>query len=280
MSLLRSASTLLMPGETSQRAIEETLADWRQSRIDASGTGARVLIEIRGVVSLLRVTAMVTANQLRHRDVWDPFAWALAVAVVLGLGPAFSGFLLRLPASTDEVTWLTMLLAPGAIAALYPLVMAIGLGVKPDRPVPLAGQIVLSTLLVVLLTGWIVPAANEAFRIDVFEILSRTRAAGSAEFRPGPAGSSLLTLSLALTAPTFVMLGFAIRRRWMQGDSWRVAQFAAGAAVVLAMFCGRAFATLVPGSPRGTAQWLMLVVAWTITALALRRKRERATPGA
>ena len=218
MSLLRSASTSLFPGETSQRAIEETLADWRQSRIDASGAGARVLIEIRGVVSLLRVIAMVTAAQLGQGEVWGPFAWALAVAVVLGLGPMFSGFLLRLPASTEEVAWLTILLAPAAIAALYPLVMAIGLGVKPDRPVPLAGQIALATLLVVVLTGWIVPAANQAFRIDVFEILSRTRAAGSVEFRSGPVQTSLLTLSLALTAPTFLLLGFAIRRRWAQGD--------------------------------------------------------------
>jgi len=307
MSLLRSASMLLIPDQTGQRAIEETLADWRDGQETAGNIGQRILADAQGVASLIRVLVMVTTAQLGHRHVWGPFAWAVVVAASVGAAFAFPVLLrARIPASLGDIAMLAILIMPAAVCVLFPIAAAIGLGLNRHRPTPLAGQVALAAVLSVMLTGWIVPAANHAYMRRVFEILDpsggpRRLVRGQADFslpalvvdlasdRPAAASGAAKQLrvraALTLGAPTFLILGFAIRRRWMRRGSWRAAQAAALVAALGAIGCGVVLANVIAASGSylerldwlyggaGARLWLTLVVAWILTALALRTRR-------
>jgi hypothetical protein len=308
MSLLGSAAELLIPDQTGRRAIEEAVADWRQAQASAGTVGQRVVADAQGAVSLIRVFALVTTTQLGARDVWGPFTWAVVVSAAVGGASTIPNLLsARVSASLSDVAILAILIMPVSVAVFFPIVVASGLGAHRHRATPLAGQVVLAAVLGVMLTGWVVPAANHAFMHRVLLVLNP---AGEARVVSGPTASSLQELladlrsdrpaaasaaaqqlrhraALALAGPTLLVLGVAVRRRWAPRNSWRGAQVAAGAAPIAAILCALAVASALPASwvsvsevryhwvPGATEArlWLTLAAAWTMTGLVLRHKR-------
>ena len=77
MSPRSGLASLLLPDETSRRALDETLADWRDDRRRATSLPARVWSEARGCLSVFRVILGEARRELAGPDVWRLFAWTV-----------------------------------------------------------------------------------------------------------------------------------------------------------------------------------------------------------
>jgi len=67
---------LLVPDQRDRRAIDETLADWREERAQETGPG-RLMADARGFVACSRVLAASAIMPFGQRDLWRYFSGRL-----------------------------------------------------------------------------------------------------------------------------------------------------------------------------------------------------------
>lgn len=271
---------LFLSGETGRRAVEETLADWRESRSHETSMVRRLATDVQGVVSVFHVFATLTRVQIVGGvAVWRPLAPTVIVASVLGFAlwvPA----LMRLPplVLAGSLVSITLLALPSGFVICLPVAGALGLGLRRDQAAPILGQMLVATALLVILTGWVVPATNQEFRLRARSLFSpqtssRPLLPGLAELslpellssRPENVNLALSELSrrlaIVIAGPVFLFLGAAVRRRVLDRRSWRRAQMTGGSVALAAVAVGTAISFLLPFPARGNGIQIWLIVA-------------------
>ena len=302
--LSRGIADLLIPDTTGQRALDETLEDWRQERALAESTVARLRADSRGVRSLVSFYGAVCRVEVASRGTWRAFGWSVLAATLGAVVMPFSWGLAGIGAfgfTAGELAALTVLLVPNGLAALFSAAAAIGLGQRPGRPVRLLGNMILSFAFVLVVLNWLVPAANQAFRErvwsearqDVQQVVGPARGANelslpqlirtaSRESHGDPSGAKrALSVRAALTvaAPTFVLFGGVLRQRASRRLSWRLAQLTGGVATVAIAAVGTYGWSVIghwipwPAATQlerlNAELWLSLLIAWMATIVLL-----------
>ena len=291
---------LLMPDPAARMAIDETIQDYCDERAQASSGAARLWSDVQCVVALGRVLMLTAVRDLVARDTWRVVASCLVLSVAVMpvfVLPTWTArqVVLTFPSGTAFFVLTFATLAFGPIAA-------IGLFERADRPVRIAGPLVASALLTLVVMGWLIPAAGQSLRVAQWVDVAGGRAIGS-NLLPGPreldlpslirrswndswnlAFSQALVLRVAfiLVAPTGLLLGAALRRRWRHRVNWRVLQlsgFVAAIAIIVSVGLGHDAWSMNFVRGRGLSLelvglvWLPIFVAWMAT-IALVRWRQ------
>jgi hypothetical protein len=291
-------SVLLIPDECGRRALDETVADWREERAKAASVLARVAADSRAMAGIARVLAMTTGAGLLRADVWRCFAWTMIAGAVASAAMAF----LNTAGLTFAASHL-LLLVPGGVVVLSAFAAPFGLGLPRSRRVPGLALCALMFVATAVLAGYIVPRTNEIFRQRVFAQLTdaETRWArpthlvtGVAEKNveellreamsngPGAARRALLQRSAwSLSPVALFLLGAAIRAGFSEARAWRLVQLTGGVSA-LGIFLGSAAAcvaiqeALTPpyaGGAPSLPWWTAIVVSLAVTAWLARLRR-------
>lgn len=238
---------LLVPAELDRRAIDETLADWRLERSQASGA-ARVRAEVRGLAACTRTLAGCAVTPFAHPDIWRYLVWTLTLSIVLSVVfTAGVTYRWHWPAEGAPPQRAWYLLVPNTLVLTMGIAAVFGCGLRNGRKLPVLAVVPLTIVGMLLLAGWVVPEWNQFYRETV-----------AAEFAPafapparGLAEQSLtalltelrsevpakrewvrraLTMKAAVVLLTvcIIVLGEAIRRRLFGRVRWRVVQAASG----------------------------------------------------
>jgi hypothetical protein len=278
---------VLVPDETTRRAFEETLADWRDEWQRASSPLERMRVSTRGWISVSRLLAGTMRVGLLASGTWAVFSMALAVSVALSLPLVFWS---RTPGPLTLPGFLIagFLLIPQGMVTLLAPAAAIGLGTRPGREPHVFAVAPALLLTMALLAGWVFPASNQMYREYVFSrvserqgVLPRGLSELSAadlvrEIGGGTPDRSLAAIgqlstraSLVVAAPVYFIFGVAVRRRLVSRTRWGIARFVAGASAA-GVFVVSAYAVSVlrdvspaiAGLPeaRGLSIWLSSVV--------------------
>ena len=300
MSPRSGLASLLLPDETSRRALEETLADWREERRRATTRRARVWSDAQGCVSVLRVILGEAGRELVAPEAWRLFAWTVLIAVIVAALNPFAwayasqaAFGVRIQ-DTLAVGWL---LIPGGLVPAFLLISSLGAGQPRRQSVPLLASMMLSAVFMILVLGWVLPAARQQFRIEVAALahdatqtpgqvgvpapgagelpLRELLAEATANGRNAQSAQRVISTRLAflLAVPTGLLLGIAVRKRMDGRVPWRIAQCAGAAALIFASITANYAWPFLRGLlPWPTAVrldrlqadlWLALAIAWT-----------------
>jgi hypothetical protein len=174
--------------ETMTRIVDPTLADMR---VEAKRPRWRGYVSLLSALTMHAVTAapfsIVRVYVEDERAVPRALFLSLAAAVLLAL-PFAVPFVLG-PRSHGVSLWIVLTLLPQALAMTLPAALLIGVPPAMARSRPSARLIRRVLMLAVLFAtltfgviGWVVPAANQAFRVA---------ASGMPDLPPGRAESSL-----------------------------------------------------------------------------------------
>ena len=282
-------SALLIPDECGRRALEETLADWREERAKAESVFARLAVDARTMPGITRVLAMTAGADLGRRDAWRCLAWTMVAGVVIAalqLGifvpPLFPRLSLRMVA-----------LLPSGVMIYGALAAAFGPGLGRERPFPGLAACVLLLAMMAVLAGYITPFANDYFRTQTG--MANGVARSTLESSRGTAEQSAAELLqraisdkaaaarqtlwrrglIVLSAPVLLLLGAAIRTRMSAVRRWWVVRLAGGFAAA-AFFIAAGTAAALALDPFGGGRsvsyqpWLIailasLLVTWLLT---------------
>jgi hypothetical protein len=292
---------LLVPDERDRRAIDETLADWREEREQETGPG-RLMADARGLLACARVLAASAIMPFRQGDLWRYFFWTLASSVALG-GFMTMSWALETSIPARLSLWLALL--PGALTFTVGLTAAFGFGLRPGQKLPVLAAIAGGFACVVALAGWLAPESNQYFRETAAMTLNPGAPApprGLAEHRlpsvlaglwsEDPRAQLLASRELTRKAAyvllwlALIALGESIRRRLADRLPWKVTQAVSGfGALAVAFGTIWAFVPLLvslPGSwtvylPRHQANWFASAVVTSLVAWWLVRKRRTRT---
>jgi hypothetical protein len=198
--------------------------------------------------------------------------------------------LIRYPTLVLAVVPITLVALSSGLVMWLPVAGALGLGLRRDQAAPILGQMLVAMVFLVILTGWVVPTANQEFRLRAAWASfsppsnSRTPWPGLAELslpellssRPENVSLALSELSrrlaLVVAGPTFLFLGAAVRRRVLDRRSWRRAQMTGGSIALAAVAVGTAISFLLPfpAGGNGIQIWLIVTAAAMFGVLAAR----------
>jgi len=291
---------LLMPDPAARTAIDETIEDYRDERAQASSIGARWWSDVQCIVALGRVLTLTALRDLAASDTWRVVGSCVLLSVAIV--PLFLLLtwpdVVRLPFPSGIVY---LILMPAAL--VFGPIAALGWFDRADRPVRILAPLVVSALLMLVVMGWLIPAASQSLRVAMWASAANSRPFGSWIIFPGPNELDLPSLirrsrvdwfnlaftqalvirvALILAAPTGLLLGAAVRQRWRHRVNWRVLQASgllAAIAIIVVVWLGREAWSLsyVRGQglnlPVVGGVWLPIVVAWMAT-IALVRRRE------
>lgn len=225
---------LLVPSESGRRALEETLADWRDSRARANGR-ARLWCEVQGVASVVRVLAGISSQEMTTgapllRAVITLAATILLVAIVLM-------WQLRAPD-------VSLLLVPGVVVFALPFTASLCFGSRRGDAPSLLGYLLFLMIFQAAMVNWIAPRTTG---LAIERLIERDVRPGwrqshqSSEVLPpaeSGAKAALLrwtrTLPLVLVIPAFTIMGAAVRRRLQQRAFW-IRQVACTALVLMVL---------------------------------------------
>ena len=289
-------SALLIPDECGHRALEETLADWREERNRAESAVGRAGADMRALAGVARVFVMTAGAGLVRADVWRCLAWTTIAGAIAAVAMAFVNTAhLTFPASQ------MLLMVPGGMVILSAFAAAFGLGLPRSRRVPGLTLCALMLATTAALAGYVVPKANEIFRQQVFDSLIdvETRWArpthlvtGISELNadellrmamsrePGAARRALLQrLAYTLSPVALLLLGAALRARFSEARAWRLVQVTSGVlAVGIFVAAGAACVAiqdaLTPPYAGGTPSlpwWIAIGVSLIVAVLLARR---------
>lgn len=262
MSLRTGLADILAPDETSRRAFEETIADWRDEWKAASYPTARIRASARGWLAIAHVLASTLRGGLIRPDTWVALAWTLITAMGLSLVLVLAIWSYTdWPSSLATFAVAVTLVMPQCIVTMLSPAAAIGFGTsRRDLPRVIA---IVPVLLVtmVLLVGWVVPETNQMYR--QYTAAQFASAAGGAvpdNARPwlltrgmpettGPqlirlalddqsprrreaTAQLVMRLGLVVSLPVFFVFGVAVRRRLAGTTRWAISRFLAGASAI------------------------------------------------
>lgn len=239
---------LLVPDAVDRRAIEETLADWREERRQSRGL-ARIMTDARSLIACVRVLAGIVTAPYRRVEIWRFLLCSLAAAIGIGMFVNIDMLVRPLTIAGSTTLWLSIV--PASAALGLALTASAGLGLRRGQRVPLPAAAIGMLALLVPLHGWVVPEGNQRFREAVFVELGSQ---GSLPVR-GTAELTLPMLLNALSSPdqsertragrlltrkatllclsvAVIALGEAIRRRLPRRWRWGMVQIVSGACAV------------------------------------------------
>jgi hypothetical protein len=298
--MLRAFLDFLITDETSRRALEETLADWRDERRHARTSTAFAAASIRGFVATIRAMAMIVASGFRAPELWYLVAGtamsAFAVsAAFVGIAAGTKGF----PYTATEL----VSLVPLSMVLFMAVLAAFAAGLQARRRVSLLPAALLLLLLGVVLDGFIVPTSNQVFRDSVF---ARVNGGGSRSAPPpGIAESTLVDLrqqivsrdarrsamamnafSSRLAAASLIavcfLLGAAFRMRVFPAFHW-AAPWLSGLASLLLLYISALAGALtmfpVTASTGSGAIWFANAVGVLAIVFLTFRREPRSRPG-
>ena len=220
---------------TMMRLVEPAIADLRHEYQDAShqpGQWPRRRALVRGYVSLMRIAPAVAFGCLQRGAsgfAREDDGLLGQLLLITGVAAAVLTALLALPASRFHIGHAPLLLAlvvPQALAVGLPLGWLVGtLVALRERPMlrsrVAAARLAVVTLVVcvctLLTTGWLVPAANQRFRVVVATTLaSRDGRPVPVNLAPGANEMTFAELSrrIALWAATPEHAAEVNRLRW------------------------------------------------------------------
>lgn len=289
-------AALLIPDEYGHRALEETIADWRDERSKAQSAAGRAGTDLRALAGLARVFAMTAGAGLARADVWRCFAWTMIAGAIVSAAMAFVNTA-RLTFAASQL----LLLVPGGMVVFSAFAAAFGLGLPRSRRVPGLTLCALMLVTTAGLAGYIVPTTNEIFRQQVFEQLTdaETRWARPTHLMTGipeQNAAELLRKTMAdeagaarralwqrlawtLSPVVLLLLGAALRARFSEARAWPLVQVTGGVAA-LAVFIGAGAActaiqdALSPpytGGAPSLPWWTSIVVSLILTLWLSRR---------
>lgn len=291
-------SALLIPDDCGHRAVEETLADWREERARAVSAAGRAGADLHGLAGLARVFAMTAGAGLARADVWRCFAWTMIAGAIASAAMAFVNTVGMTFAASEM-----LLLVPGGMVVLSAFAAAFGFGLPRSRRVPGLTLCALMFVTTAGLAGYIVPKANEIFRQQVFEQLigAETRWARPTHLLTGVAEANVAELlrqamldnagaarrallqrmAWTLSPVTLLLLGAALRARFSGARAWRLVQFtsgvlAVGIFVAAGAACVAVQEALTPPYAGGAASlpwWSAIGVSLIVTLWLTRRNR-------
>ena len=289
-------SALLIPDECGHRALDETLADWRDERARAESAFGRGGADMRGLAGVMRVCAMTAGAGLVRADVWRCLAWTMIAGAIAAAAMAF--------VNTARLTFAAshmILMVPGGMVVLSGFAAAFGLGLPRSPRVP--GLTLCALMLVTMagLTGYIVPRANEIFRQQIFEqftdaedhwarpthLVTGAAEANAAELlrkamsdEAGAARRALWQrLAWTLSPVALFLLGAALRARCSEAHAWRLVQVTCGVGALgiflgAAVVCATIQDVLTPpyaGGAQSLPWWTAIVVSLIVTLCLSRR---------
>ena len=254
MSPRKGLLGVLVPDETTRRAFEETLADWREEWQLASTPIERMSVSTRGWISLTRLVAGTMRVGLLTSETWavSSMAVVLSAALSLLMIPSVWWYTPGPLALPDFVVAVLFMMPQGMVVLLAP-VASIGFGTKPWREPSVIAVAPVLVLTMGMLAGWVLPASNQMYREHVFSRIS----GGPGEVPRGLSEMSAPTLirevtrgtphnsrlamgqlstraALVVAVPVYFVFGMAIRRRLSTATRWRIARFVAGASAACA----------------------------------------------
>ena len=179
--------------DDTRRIIEETFGDWALEAQEARDLPSRLVAETRGIFGITRALAGGLIIELAHVPsrwlLWRLLLITIVPVAIMFVDPLFS--LRSVPWSTRVV--LSVLLIPGALAVVLPLALFVTVAYPPpNRGVPGIGLAASGFALVLLLAGWIVPTANQQFRVGAYQQLAD---APRGTLPPGPGEFTLSQLA-------------------------------------------------------------------------------------
>jgi lipopolysaccharide export LptBFGC system permease protein LptF len=180
-STLRAFAARLLPPSALERLIDPAIADLQCEHADALRQGRRWRsrwIRLAGYSAFWKVTVIAaTRHALRERTTADDRAVgrtvvfslvAMMVLTAVLLWPALRTFRLR---DTGTKSWLVLYLVPSAVAFALPLGLVFGifLGLRDRASTTrvkwnIAALGILCSAAAFIIVGWLMPAANQAFR--------------------------------------------------------------------------------------------------------------------
>lgn len=179
-TLLRWAQRLF-GDDLARRVFEPLFADWCHEREQAAGPFARGAVTVRWTAALARAILDVAWQVTLRPAPADPPWWR--AAAVLGLFSAVGTVVLIYPfvvqgmASSEHPLRGLRFLVPQALTvalafALLPAAMVLGGGLvdavrRQTRRKQVAALTVVATLVTTATAGWVVPDANQAFRVGM-----------------------------------------------------------------------------------------------------------------
>lgn len=289
---------VLVPDETTRRAFEETMADWREEWTRASNPIARIAAATRGWVSLARVLVGTMRVGFQTRSTWSFLAGTVMTSAALSLLLIDSvwsstGWPLL---SFSNIALAVLMLIPQGQAVLVAPIAAMGLGLRPRQPLSPLTIVPALVLGMVLLVGWLLPASNQMYREYMFSKyggdealanglpelslpdLIRQAANGSTYESFAAIGQLSTRIALVAAVPISFVFGIAVRRRLDGLVRWGIARFLAGGTVI-GLFLAwnfvmsqilRALPGLATFRPRSLGIWLSLVCLSAATVLLCR----------
>ena len=280
---------LLIRGEAGQRALEETVADWRESRAKTHGT-ARVWCELQGVVSVARVLVGVGLREMTDAGSVRSAAITVGIAVL-----ATAVFLLATMLALDAA--MLLLESPGVILAwlagfatfAFPLAATFGLGWSRIARPPVLGSLGLVVIVQIMFLSLVIPATNSFLweRLDELIKVAELGTGSVIEMPRLPTGVDILLsahgLALIAAVPVLTLFGAAVRRSLRHRAHW-VRQAVTGlllTTLITAVYSAWVWldSLVIRYWPRRglipEALWSIVVLAAVLTFVIARRSRSR-----
>jgi len=286
MSSRNGFAGLLLPDETSRRAFEETLADWREEASQATSAGRSLRCHVSGATATLRVIAGIALAQGRTATVGRIIGRTLLLAALTGL--SWAAIIMPLvrdaQLSRGIDPWLYgLVLAAQTTTVAFSCFLAAGVGLRRAQKLPMFGAVAFAVLVMGLAAMVLAPLTAEFYR----QSLAAAQAAGLT-VPPLVRLSFANRLSRVAAAVTFLVLGEAIRRRFQDRVHYAAAQGLALSAALGISLLGLPLRLLIASEAKGlstrmtwmTAEaWFELAVTWSLTFALLRTRNQTREPG-
>jgi hypothetical protein len=262
--------SLLVPDERGQRAVQETIADWRADVTEAMSGAARFRAHAVGIASLCRLAIGLLVEQLTLPAVWRTCLITVVVTVLLAamIGGAETWRIWGnsgSPIAGISALAYGLFLASMISVSLFGVVSALGLGLNDARPSPVLAMCSMLFVFSWLIAHWVSPALFAPLAQQLAK-LSPPKL-GTPVQAPFFVIAQIVSLSLA---STYYLLGSTVRRR-LSGFRRLGRQAAAlGAVLTLELLSLVAKAYVVGSniSPLGKMTWREIVtfgqlaIAW------------------
>ena len=266
---------LLVQDETTRRAFEEAIADWREEWIRAHSPFARIAIAARGWLSLARVVGATMRVGFMSRSTWSVLTGTLLTSAALSLLLIDSvwsntGWPLL---SFSNIALAVLMLIPQGQAVLMAPVAAIGLGLRPRQPLSPLAIVPALMLAMVVLVGWLLPASNQMYREYLFSMLGESgtlamglpelnlpdlirKAANGSLFESSAAVAHLISrIGLVVAVPIYFVFGIAMRSLLANRTRWGIVRFAAGATAAATFMLSSAVVSAIRGMLPDLLRW-------------------------
>lgn len=278
---------VLLPDSIGQRAIDETTEDYREERSQTASLLGRLAIDVQYLAALTRVLIGTGLRDLGAFETWRVTGWCLLLSLAaapLVLFVTDSYFELR---RMSFPTWVLFYFSSAILLAFGPMA-ATGLFERRDRPTRVLGPMIVSVVMMIAIAAVLVAAAQQ--RTGELLVAKGMTPEWMKQLQYAPYWSRLIrdlvdSLPFLLFAPTGLLFGAVVRRRWAHEINWRLLQvfgLASAAALFLAPFFFNELAWQLFGivftGPRNSffqMLWIALIFSWTVT-LALIRPRNSA----